>query len=598
MPSDPSATDPACCLCGDAVSWAPTPGTPDDTTATPASGQSAPPSDDAAITFARPQRRPRSAVPNPVCRSCAEAAETTDGEPIDGLPTAPPADDEFELTPYADGPNPVIVDGARCWRTGTADCWQLSREAVACDSVREFIRRHTDSDGAAIEWFAPDPTGLPLQIRMEPDSAPGLTAFFEQFGPATAFRVDFAAAATPSAPNDCPLVDPHRVPTAEVAPDAPPTFEATTLESEPRRLRFQLPAIKQVRVVEEPSRPSLDEQEPAVRVSHYRTLAETAPGLVNPADIEPLLTASAPRVRFDAVRTFRTLLTAEPSAGLSAVDSLTDRLDDRQLTALTAVRCLLRIAEEYPAAVADSTPAVSDVVDSGSALLDTAATRLLLYIAEHDPAAALDATPALASLLSPTPTRPRRQALATVGVLAEPYPEEIRPLVPQLCSLLRTDDTQYRISSTAALGRVTAEYPDAATPAVPTLLDQLTAADAELRGNAVGVLGDIARGFPMDIAPYTEEIGPLLGDEDPTVRSNTAGTLARVANDDPRHVLPYVPALIDLLDDSWTRSRVHACWALGYCGDSDATAALSDIRHTDPSEAVRDRAAWALDRIE
>ena len=522
---------------------------------------------------------------------------TVDGESIAGRPTAP-SDDDPELIPYTAGPNPVVVDGIRCWRTGTEDCWQLSREAVGCDSAREFIRRHTDADGDTVEWFAPSPSGIPFQIRIEPDSAPALTTFFEQFGPSTAFRIDVVEATTTPSAADSPLLAPRRVPTEAVDSDAPPTFEATTLTVEPKRLRFELPAITQVCVVEAPEQPSLAEAEPAARVDHYRTLAAQAPGLVEPAAVAPLLSTSDPKVRYEAVRTVETLLASEPSAGLGVVDALTERLADRQLTALSATRCLLHIAESYPEAVADSTPAVTALVDSGSALLDSATTRLLLYIAEHDPAAALDATPALASLLSPTPTRPRRQALATIGAIAAPYPEEIRPLVPQLCSLLTTDDTQYRISSTAALGRVTAEYPDAATPAVPTLLDQLSAADAELRGNAVGVLGDIARGFPMDIAPYAGEIGPLLSDEDPTVRSNTAGTLARIADNDPRHVRPYVPALIDLLADSWTRSRVHACWALGYCGDPEAATALSDIRHTDPSEAVRDRAAWALDRIE
>ncbi|ESS09952.1 MAG: hypothetical protein A07HN63_00388 [uncultured archaeon A07HN63] len=535
-------------------------------------------------------------MPNPVCRDCAASATTPDGEPIEGLPSEP-ADDEPSLTPCETGPNPVIVDGARCWRTGSDDAWQLSRDALDCDSCGEFVDRHTDTDGNTLAWFAPDPAGGVVQTRIEPDSAPALTAFVEQFDGTTPVRIELTATASSPVPTDQPAIGLQRVDTATPAASAP-TFEATLLTAEPQPVRFELPAIDRVTVVDATTLPTFADREPAMRAAYYRTLAATAPELVDIDALRPLLTAADPQVRYTAVRTVETVVDVSPTAGLGLVDALADRLADRELTALYAVRSLIHIAEQHPESVADAAGGLTGCIDTGDSLLATASTRLLLYIAEHDPAAAIDATPALASLLSPTPTRARRQALATLSMLAEPYPEEVRPLVPQLCSLLQTDDAQYRISCTAALGRVTAEYPDAAAPAVPTLLDQLAMDDAELRGNAVGVLGDIAQRFPTDIAPYAEELGPMLDDDDPTVRSNTAGTLARIADEKPRHVREFVPDLIELLEDSWLRSRVHACWALGYCGDDSAVDALDDARHTDPSEAVRDRAAWALDRIE
>ena len=539
-------------------------------------------------------------MPNPVCRDCAASATTPDGEPIEGLPSDP-ADDEPSLTPCETGPNPVMVDGARCWRTGSDDAWQLSRDALDCDSCGEFVDCHTDDDGRPLAWFAPDPAGGVVQIRIEPDSAAALTAFIEQFDGTTPVRIKPTATASSPVTTEQPVVGLQRVdddPSSRVPASTPPTFEATLLTAEPQPVRFELPAIERVTVVDPRSLPTYTDREPATRAAYYRTLAATAPELVEVESLRPLLAASDPQVRYTAVRTAETALEATPTAGIDLIDALADRLADRELTALYAVRSLIHVAEGHPDAVADAAGGLTGCIDAGDSLLATAATRLLLYIAEHDPAAAIDATPALASLLSPTPTRARRQALATLSMLAEPYPEEVRPLVPQLCSLLETDDAQYRISCTAALGRVTAEYPDAAAPAVPTLLDQLAMDDAELRGNAVGVLGDIAQRFPTDIAPYTDELGPMLDDDDPTVRSNTAGTLARIADEKPRHVREFVPDLIELLEDSWLRSRVHACWALGYCGDDAAVDALDDARHTDPDEAVRDRAAWALDRIE
>ena len=655
MPVHPQPSQPACSCCGDPVAWAPVAGHRDssdhrpsaqtdaesrvdpdqvDRTDTDALDQVDQTDADApeesslrdaafqhpagvAVELASTAVGAPSTVPNPVCRDCAASATTPDGEQIDGLPTEPDFDSAADaggdvpgLTPCETGPNPVVVDGACCWRTGSDDAWQLSRDALNCDSCAEFVRRHTDGDGRPLAWFAPAPGGGVVQTRIEPDSAAALTAFVEQFDGTTPVRIEPTATASSPVATERPAVGLQRVDDATPAASAtsaapatsatstPPTFEATLLTAEPQSVRFELPAIERVTVVDPRSLPAFTDREPTTRVAYYRTLAATAPELVEVESLRPLLAASDPQVRYTAVRTAETVLAATPAAGIELVDALADRLDDRELTALYAVRSLIHVAEGYPDAVASEAGALTGCIDSGDSLLATAATRLLLYIAEHDPAAAIDATPALASLLSPTPTRARRQALATLGMLAEPYPEEVRPLVPQLCSLLDTDDPQYRISCTAALGRVTAEYPDAAAPAVPTLLDQLAMDDPELRGNAVGVLGDIAQRFPTDIAPYTDELGPMLDDDDPTVRSNTAGTLARIADEKPRHVREFVPELIELLEDSWLRSRVHACWALGYCGDDAAVDALDDARHTDPDEAVRDRAAWALDQIE
>ena len=525
-------------------------------------------------------------VPNPVCGVCDGRAETAAGEPAD-----------------SGEPNPVFIDGHQCWRQYTVDPTRdggldhlTMRDAVGCDSARECLDRHTDDSGEPIEWFAPGPTGEPVQIRAVPESGAALEAFFEQFDSSTAFRIVGPAVDAPIT-ADQPVAGPTRLPAAAVGLTAPPTFELTTVERSPRQIRVALPEIDAIEVVTRAALPSLDEGSVDDRVDRYRQLAAAAPGLLEAEALWPLIDAPDKTVRYDAIRTVEAVVDDRPEAGLTAVDRLADRLDDDRPIKLYAVRSLATVAERFPEAVVDITPEIVDQLNTESSLLNAAVTQFLLPVAEHEPTAALDATPAIASLLSPTPTRARRQALAVLSVIAESFPEEVRPLVPTLCSLLDADDDPYRISCTAALGHVTAAYPDAATPVVPTLLDQLGAYDPELRGNSVGILGDIAQGFPMDVAPYTEEIAPLLDDSDPTVRSNTAGTLARIAEEYPTRIEPFVPRTIELLDDSWTRSRVHACWVLGHCEASEAVDPLTEHRREDPSEAVRARAAWALERI-
>jgi HEAT repeat protein len=502
-------------------------------------------------------------------------------------------------------PNPVVIDGHTCWRQYTvpADVAASTtvdhltiRDAIGCESVHDCLASHTDDDGEPLQWFAPGPTGEPMQIRAAPDSGEALEAFFDQFDSSTAFRVESEDGSTPVA-ADQPVAGPTRLPAAAVGLTAPPTFELTTVEHTPQRVRLSLPEITAVEVVTRASLPSLDEGPADDRVDRYRQLASVAPGLLKTESLWPLVDNDSTEVRYDAIRTVESVVDDRPEVGLTAVDRLAERLDDDRPIRLYAVRSLATVAERFPEAVVDITPEIIEQLNSESALLNAAVTQFLLPVAEHNPTAALDATPAIASLLSPTPTRARRQALGVLSVIAESFPEEVRPLVPQLCSILNADDAPYRISCTAALGHVTAAYPDAATPVVPTLLDQLTARDPELRGNSVGVLGDIAQGFPTDVAPYTGEIAPLLDDSDPTVRSNTAGTLARIAEEFPSRIDPFVPQVVELLEDSWTQSRVHACWVLGHCEASEAVDSLREHRREDPSDAVRARAAWALKRI-
>jgi len=601
---------PHCCCCGRPISWL-SDGSGSDRLTEQAVGSGSPAvldsqptiGVDPATSDATPEpdggTRLLAPIPNPVCEGCAAAATTADGASIDppsatDQPSTADSPAEPPATTPASGPNPVVVDGVTCWRIGTDETWQLARDALGCESAAEFLRRHTDDDGRPLRWFGIDHHGSPRQVRIKPDAVSDITAFCASLADGTAVRIETAAGARSI---DVPVVDVRRISPADRSAHDPPQVSALTAEATPRRVTVSLPAIETLFVPPQPTVSAPGPEPSSQQLDRYGRLAAAAPGVVDTAGLAKIAQTAAPQTQTTAVRIVASVLSATATPGLTAIPSLVACLDGGRLSRLYALRSLAHIAAVQPAAVADAVDAVIDTLPADSRLVATAATRLLAQVADHDPGVVVDAMSAFDSLLEPTPTRARRQALATVGLVAKTEPDAVRPLVPQLCSLLETDDTAYLISTTAALGRVTAAYPAAATPAVPTLLAQLTADSPELRANTVGILGDIAAEYPTDIAPYTDELAGLLSDDDPTVRSNTAGAFARIAAVRPRHVTPFVDALIELLDDSWTRSRVHACWALGRCNAAAAADALAERRHTDPQESVRQRAAWALDRI-
>ena len=622
---------PACCCCGSPVSWLRDETASDrppqqtaDPGLTPLFGSQPTIGADPARSDAIPEpdggTRLLTPIPNPVCQACATTATTTDGSSIDPPPTTDSPAGSMD-TP-ASGPNPVVVDGATCWRIGTDDTWQLARDALGCESAAEFLRRHTDDDGRPLRWFGIDHHGSPRQVRIEPGDADEITAFCETFVDDTTFRIETVAAvrsidvpvvdvqrasATDRSSNDAAQVSsPRNAAQVSSHHDAPQVsshhdaqqVSALTAEVTPRRVTIPLSAIETVSVATQQTVAAPPPTASPHQFDRYGRLASVAPGVIDTTGLAAVAETAAPQQQTIALRIVAAVLAATPTPGLTAIPSLAACLDTGRLSRLYALRSLAAIAAAHPDPVADVVDAVIETIPADSRLVATAATQVLVEVAEHDPEAVVGAVPALGSLLAPTPTQARRQALAAVGRVGKTHPDAVRPLVPQLCSLLETDDTDYRISATAALGRVTAADPAAATPAVPTLLGQLTTDNPKLRANTVGVLGDIAAEYPTDIAPYTDELAVLLDDDDPTVRSNAAGAFARIAAVKPHHVTPFVDALIGLLNDSWARSRVHACWALGRCGVVAAADRLAECRHSDPNESVRARAAWALDRIE
>lgn len=524
--------------------------------------------------------------PNVVCSVCAGRARTRDGRSI-----------RLDRRDERRHDDPIYIDEHRCFVIVENGRPIPMRDAAGCDTLGEFIARHYDEDGDPIQWFGPDPDGIPIRVRTEPESPSELRSFFDRFDGATPFSI---RTADETVDRTTPTVGPEELHPESMPLSAPPTFEFTTLETDPRTVTLAWDAIDAVSVFDPRAVPEIQSVgDPMDRATRIRELAAVAPEIVELDALRPLLSARDPDVRYVATQALRKVLSERPSEGLACLDELEPLVESSgRPTTINALRSLATISEAYPDAVSHLSELVVDRLDRGSELEDAAATRFLLCLAEDDPGVVLDAVPQLSTLLSTIPSRASRQAMATLGLIAGPYPEQVVPAVPDLCESLLADDVRYQISGTTALGRVTSVYPEAATPVVPVVLDLLEADRPELRGNAVGILADIATEYPTDVAPYTPEIAPLIEDDDAAVRSNAAGALARIAAERPDRVRDCVPGFIDLLDDQWTPARVHACWALGYCGGSESREKLQSVREDDPNDAVRDRASWALRRLE
>ena len=278
---------PHCCCCGSPISWL------RDETASDRSTQQADPSSppllgsqptigaDPTRSDATPEpdggTRLLSPIPNPVCRECATAATTAEGEPI-GQPPTTDSPAELSATEPATGPNPVVVDGVTCWRVGTDETWQLARDALGCESAAEFFRRHTDSDGQPRRWFGTDHRGEPRQVRIEPDTVADITAFCEAFADDTAFRIETAAAVESI---DVPIVDVRPVSADDRSAQDAPQVSVLTAEAAPHRVTVPLSTIESVSVATQQTVSAPEPTASPQQFDRYDRLAAVAPGAID-----------------------------------------------------------------------------------------------------------------------------------------------------------------------------------------------------------------------------------------------------------------------------------------------------------------------------
>lgn len=348
------------------------------------------------------------------------------------------------------------------------------------------------------------------------------------------------------------------------------------------------------------SRPPMDT--PSERARWLEARSKEAPSALDVAEIHAVLDSSSSDARATALKALKRCLAERPAAGAPMTDRLADALrNDAPRTAVYALSCLVTVAEAEPAAAADAAPAVVPFLDSDNRTVRQYAAAFFRHVVTAEAGAAFDAVPLLATLLD-EPSTARNYALYALSRVAAEYPEEVLPTVSTLVRLLDDADPDGEPTATvlasSALGRVASAYPETATPALPALVDCFAAGDARIRNNAVGILGELATQRSDCVEPYVDVIVALLDDADEQVRTNASAALARVARRNPDAVADYCDRLSQLLDEPDAQIRVHACWALGFCQALRSADRLRDVSLADPNPGVRERAEWALNRIE
>ncbi|THE63428.1 HEAT repeat domain-containing protein [Salinadaptatus halalkaliphilus] len=149
----------------------------------------------------------------------------------------------------------------------------------------------------------------------------------------------------------------------------------------------------------------------------------------------------------------------------------------------------------------------------------------------------------------------------------------------------------------AAVGHVVANYPDTAADHVDSIAAHLDADAKRARNNAAGFLADIAQEHPADVITYVTELANRLDDPNIQARINASIALLQAGEANPDAVRDQHQHLEDALTDSSPDVRANACTLIANAHAPVPKEKLRDLRANDPNEAVRDRAARALQRL-
>lgn len=313
-----------------------------------------------------------------------------------------------------------------------------------------------------------------------------------------------------------------------------------------------------------------------------------------------------------------------PTEQRAAVDTIRDHVDDHPDACMPTIPklrallerpaseldghddlayCLAELATESAADVAPSTDEiVSFVTDQPRQPATAELLRCLTAVAAERPDALVDHVDALAPVVA------ERSAvddcdcdwgLYTFALLANERPAALTPAVTILSDVLATDPHANGVTALATLGRIARS----GTP-LPSLgfVDHAVALvdheDDSLRTNALGCLADTARHYPTAVESARPRIATALESQDPNTRANAAIALARIAAGTGTDGIGAARGqLLALLDDEHAHVRLNACLALGYGGVEAARERLAKLARTDPDREVRERAAWARDRL-
>ncbi|MFC4543633.1 HEAT repeat domain-containing protein [Halosolutus amylolyticus] len=306
-----------------------------------------------------------------------------------------------------------------------------------------------------------------------------------------------------------------------------------------------------------------------------------------------------PTSQRQAVRRIRETIDEEPSLCLPTVPKLRALLGRPSIDFHDEIALsLAELAEESPADVA---PSVDEIVSFAADNERDPATRELLRcldaVATERPDAVVEHADAILAVLEERRGYDR-WGLRLLASLSIEYPAAVEPASSLLIDALAGDPAENGVPALSALGRLARS--DAASPALEFVDDAVALVDHDdgtLRNNAIGCLGDVAHQNPAAVEGACPRIATALESDDPNTRANAAVTIARVAAGAEGAVEPARERLVALLDDDHAHVRANACLALGYGGVDGAADRLATLAAEDPDPSVRERAAWAVDRV-
>lgn len=244
-------------------------------------------------------------------------------------------------------------------------------------------------------------------------------------------------------------------------------------------------------------------------------------------------------------------------------------------------------------------PAVSELatIAASESPYRKPATECLMEVAAANPTAALDAVPALATAATADDEGTRSFAVYALAQIADEYPEEVYPAVDALIESIGADDETLRTNALSTLGQIAGSYPDAATEIVDELVAMLDDEAKRVRNNVVGLLGDIAQEHPGVVIDHAEAIAKRLTDRNIQARINASIALLEAGEADPDAVAAQHELLEEALTDASPDVRANVCVLIGNAETPVSVEQLRDLKENDPDETVRDRAAFAVQRL-
>jgi hypothetical protein len=262
-----------------------------------------------------------------------------------------------------------------------------------------------------------------------------------------------------------------------------------------------------------------------------------------------------------------------------------------------ALQALQEAATDDPTLLKDHVGDLAAYASQDS-MYQVVATYCLMELAEAHPASVLDAVPALEVAATAESEPTQSYAVYALSCVAEAHPEEVFPAIAALIEAMQSADETTQTNALAALGKVASNYPDAAEPIVDELVTVLDADAKRVRNNAVGLLGDLAQEHPAVVIEYADQIAARLEDTNIQARVNASIALQRAGEADPAAIRAQQERLETALDDPSPEVRANVCSLIGNAYVSVRIEKLEEVKEADLDETVRERAAWAITRLD